>query len=57
MPIGYTLTRCSNFRGHFSLDYLTVMTTRRSQTYSTPYGVIEFAHTGRQEEEILADLD
>ena len=38
-----------------TLDYLTVMTTGRSQTYSTPYGVIEFTHTSRQEEEILAD--
>ena len=35
------------------LNHLTVMTTGRSQTFTTPYGTIEFTHTNRSETEIL----
>jgi Family of unknown function (DUF6088) len=35
------------------IDYLTVMTTGRSQTFKTPYGTIEFTHTQRHESEII----
>ena len=36
-----------------TLNYLTVMTTGRSQKYTTPYGTIEFTHTSRRESEII----
>lgn len=36
------------------IDRLTVMTTGRKGTYRTPYGVIEFTHTARPVEDILA---
>lgn len=36
------------------LNRITVMTTGRSQTYETPYGVIEFTHTQRDDTDILA---
>ena len=36
-----------------TLNYLTVMTTGRSQKYTTPYGTIEFTHTSRRESEIV----
>lgn len=36
------------------LDRLTVMTTGRKGEYRTPYGVIEFTHTARPAEDILA---
>lgn len=36
-----------------TLGYLTVMTTGRSQKYSTPHGTIEFTHTLRPESEIV----
>ena len=36
-----------------TLNYLTVMTTGRSQKYTTPYGIIEFTHTSRGESEIV----
>ena len=36
-----------------TLNYLTVMTTGRSQKYTTPYGVIEFTHTSRRESDIV----
>ena len=35
------------------IDRLTVMTTGRNGTYTTPYGVIEFTHTKRSVENIL----
>ncbi len=37
------------------LDRLTVMTTGRKGEYRTPYGVIEFTHTARPAENILAN--
>lgn len=37
------------------LDRLTVMTTGRKGEYRTPYGVIEFTHTARPVEDILAN--
>lgn len=37
------------------LNRITVMTTGRSQTYNTPYGVIEFTHTQRHDADILAN--
>lgn len=37
------------------LNRITAMTTGRSQTYSTPYGVIEFTHTQRDDADILAN--
>ena len=36
-----------------TINYLTVMTTGRSQKYTTPYGTIEFTHTSRRESEIV----
>ena len=36
-----------------TLGYLTVMTTGRSQKYTTPHGIIEFTHTSRSEFEII----
>lgn len=36
-----------------TLGYLTVMTTGRSQKYTTPHGTIEFTHTSRPESEIV----
>jgi predicted transcriptional regulator of viral defense system len=36
------------------LDRLTVMTTGRKGEYRTPYGVIEFTHTARPAQDILA---
>jgi hypothetical protein len=39
-----------------TLNYLTVMTTGRSQTYHTPYGTIEFTHTERDELEIVDSI-
>ncbi|MES2664079.1 MAG: hypothetical protein V4629_12345 [Pseudomonadota bacterium] len=36
-----------------TLNHLTVMTTGRSQTYKTNYGIIEFTHTFRDEFDIL----
>ncbi|MES1943430.1 hypothetical protein PC39_04930 [Salinisphaera sp. PC39] len=36
------------------IDRLTVMTTGRKGVYPTPYGVIEFTHTARPVEDILA---
>lgn len=36
------------------MDRITVMTTGRSGEYETPYGVIEFTHTQRSIEDILA---
>ncbi len=36
------------------LNRITVMTTGRSQTYETPYGIIEFTHTRRDDADILA---
>ncbi len=36
-----------------TLGYLTVMTTGRSQKYTTPYGIIEFTHTSRPPSEIV----
>lgn len=35
------------------LNHITVMTTGRKQTYITPYGVIEFTHTNRSEQQII----
>lgn len=35
------------------MDRLTVMTTGREGTYSTPYGIIEFTHTKRSNTDIL----
>lgn len=37
------------------LDRITVMTTGRSGTFKTPYGVVEFTHTKRNSIEILED--
>jgi len=36
-----------------TLGYLTVMTTGRSQKFTTPHGTIEFTHTSRPESEIV----
>ncbi|EYU15471.1 hypothetical protein [Photorhabdus aegyptia] len=36
------------------IDRLTVMTTGRKGLYHTPLGTIEFTHTKRQQEDILA---
>ncbi|WP_318387590.1 type IV toxin-antitoxin system AbiEi family antitoxin [Enterobacter sp.] len=36
------------------IDRLTVMTTGRKGTYHTPFGTIEFTHTKRQQQDILA---
>jgi predicted transcriptional regulator of viral defense system len=38
------------------MDRLTVMTTGRKGEYSTPYGVIEFTHTQRDEIELLKQI-
>lgn len=38
------------------IDRLTVMTTGRKGTYSTPFGTIEFTHTKRQQQDILAGM-
>ncbi|WP_413796556.1 type IV toxin-antitoxin system AbiEi family antitoxin [Kosakonia cowanii] len=38
------------------IDRLTVMTTGRKGTYPTPFGTIEFTHTKRRQEDILADV-
>ena len=38
------------------LDRLTVMTTGRKGTYPTPFGTIEFTHTKRQQQDILAGM-
>jgi hypothetical protein len=38
------------------IDRLTVMTTGREGLYETPYGVIEFTHTRRSVEDILAGV-
>lgn len=38
------------------IDRLTVMTTGRSGTYKTPYGVIEFTHTKRSVADILKNI-
>lgn len=38
------------------MDRLTVMTTGRSGTYKTPYGVIEFTHTKRSVADILKNI-
>ena len=35
------------------LNRLTVMTSGRTQTYKTPYGVIEFTHTNRCDAEVI----
>ena len=35
------------------IDRLTVMTTGRKGTYTTPYGTIEFTHTKRSQENII----
>ena len=37
------------------IDRLTVMTTGRTGTYHTPWGVIEFTHTGRAVSNIIAN--
>ena len=36
-----------------TINYLSVMTTGRSQTWRTPYGTIEFTHTARGELDII----
>ncbi|NQZ05796.1 MAG: hypothetical protein HRT35_01415 [Algicola sp.] len=36
-----------------TVNYLSVMTTGRSQIYRTPFGTIEFTHTARNEIDIL----
>ncbi|WP_318372908.1 type IV toxin-antitoxin system AbiEi family antitoxin [Enterobacter sp.] len=38
------------------IDRLTVMTTGRKGTYATPFGTIEFTHTKRQQQDILAGM-
>ena len=38
------------------IDRLTVMTTGRSGTYKTPYGVIEFTHTKRSANDIIKGI-
>ncbi|WP_445496477.1 type IV toxin-antitoxin system AbiEi family antitoxin [Photorhabdus sp. SF281] len=38
------------------IDRLTVMTTGRKGVYYTPLGTIEFTHTKRQQEDILASI-
>jgi len=38
------------------IDRLTVMTTGRSGTYKTPYGIIEFTHTQRSTMDILNSI-
>lgn len=38
------------------INHLTVMTTGRSGTYETPYGVIEFTHTKRSVNELLKSM-
>ncbi len=38
------------------IDRLTVMTTGRKGLYHTPLGTIEFTHTKRQQEDILASI-
>ncbi|WP_318375665.1 type IV toxin-antitoxin system AbiEi family antitoxin [Enterobacter sp.] len=38
------------------IDRLTVMTTGRKGTYATPFGTIEFTHTKRQQQDILAGV-
>lgn len=38
------------------VDRLTVMTTGRKGVYETPYGVIEFTHTGRPVADILSHI-
>ncbi len=37
------------------LNHITVMTTGRSQTYNTPYGIIEFTHTQRDDSNIISN--
>jgi hypothetical protein len=39
-----------------TINYLTVMTTGRSQIYTTPYGTIEFTHTTRSELDIVGNI-
>ena len=39
------------------VDRLTIMTTGRSGIYQTPYGVIEFTHTKRHTNDILANTE
>lgn len=38
------------------IDRLTVMTTGRKGTYHTPFGTIEFTHTKRSQQDILAGI-
>jgi predicted transcriptional regulator of viral defense system len=38
------------------IDRLTVMTTGRKGIYQTPYGVIEFTHTGRSPADIINNI-
>src|SRR5690348_7072130 len=58
----YNYISCESILSEYGLisqipmDYLTVMTTGRSGTYKTPYGVIEFIHTKRPVANILSSI-